>query len=87
MNFIQLQDRRINLNLVIQYVPTERSVDILNEPQTWYGITFYGPDKNVFSLNYETDVAARDLDLMTLDFVCVQNKRGNVKELQKVQQA
>jgi hypothetical protein len=89
MNFIQLQNRRINLDQMIQYYPTEKVVDILNEKITWYSITFDVNSSHSYELVlcYQADLAARDLDLMTLDFVCVQNKRGNVKELKKVQQS
>ena len=86
MNFIQLQDHRINLDNVVEYFPSERSIDILNKPQMWYSIVF-DTTSGREHLCYKENLAARDLDLMTLDFVCVQNKRGNVKELKKVQQS
>jgi hypothetical protein len=85
MNFVQLREQRINLNQIVTYWPTERYVMILNKPEKWYGLSFAGVDGKYIDLEYRTNLAARDTDLMTLDFVCVKNKRGNVKELQKKQ--
>lgn len=85
MNFIQLQDRRINLDQVVSYFPNERSVDILNKKVDWYNIIVEFDSHNIV-IGYQEDLAARDTDIMMLDFVCVKNKRGNVKELQKKQE-
>lgn len=85
MNFIQLQNRRINLDQVTGYFPDERTVDILNKKVDWYNIIVEFDSQNVV-IGYREDLAARDTDLMMLDFVCVKNKRGNVKELQKKQE-
>ena len=81
MKFIQLLDKRINLDNIDYYYPLDSAI---TEHIDHFLIKFV-VGENWFTLTY-TDMKQRDLDMATLDFLCVQNKRGNVKELQKVQQ-
>lgn len=74
MTFVHLKRERINLDQVLSYRPDERFVTILNKQIKWYSIVLEGAHRDL-TLEYQEDIAARDTDLLTLDFMSKPAKR------------
>lgn len=83
MKYVQLLNQRINLENIAHYYPQE--VEKTNTTPEFYVIRFILNAGGSLNLQY-TRKEQRDEDLKMLDFICVENKRGDVKELRKVQQ-
>lgn len=87
MKYIQLLNQRINLENIAHYYPHDNHTGVINKdtPEGYeYVIRFIVNAGGTLTLQY-ADKKQRDLDLQTLDFICVSNKRGDVQELRKAQ--